>query len=180
MELTPKLRQALTGHLQAWLEEADNARKLLNHALLVQDWLVARKKHAVRIKDAEAKLAQKPLPTLGDDAESEAKDSYNDQQKERTKLENELTRLQKEMVDKYHAAPADKSEHMELKALRPLDKSGLKPCPAETLPVVGKLYAGKGAGGQISRFLAISDWADHDEGLKEAGRLKAALVAETP
>jgi hypothetical protein len=69
---------------------------------------------------------------------------------------------------------------MELKALRPLDKSGLKACPAETLPVVGKLYAGKGAGGQISRFLAISDWADHDEGLKEAGRLKAALVAETP
>jgi hypothetical protein len=139
MELTPKVRQALTGHLQAWLEEADNARKLLNHALLVQDWLVARKKHAVRIKDAEAKLAQKPLPTLGDDAESEAKDSYNDQQKERTKLENELTRLQKEMVDKYHAAPADKSEHMELKALRPLDKSGLKPCPNETLPALGKL-----------------------------------------
>jgi chromosome segregation ATPase len=180
MELTPKARQALTGHLQAWLEEADNARKLLNHALLVQDWLVARTKHTTRIKDAQAKLEQPPLPKPSDDAESEAKANFTDQQKERTKLENELTRLQKELGDKYHAAPADKSEHAELKNLRPLDKSGLKPCPTETLPVVGKLYAGKGAGGQPARFLAIADWPDHDEGLKEAGRLKAALVAETP
>jgi hypothetical protein len=179
MEPTPQLRQALAGHLQAWLEEADNARKLLNHALLVQDWLDARTRHTTRIKDAQAKLEQPPLPKPSDDAESEAKDSYNDQQKERTKLENELSRLQKEMVEKYRAAPADKSEHMELKALRPLDKSGLKACPAETLPVVGKLYAGKGAGGQPARFLAIADWVDHNEGLKEAARLKATLVAET-
>jgi hypothetical protein len=178
MEPTPQLRQALAEHLQAWLEEADNARKLLNHALWVQDWLVARTRHATRIKDAQTKLEQPPLPKPSDDAESEAKDSYNDQQKERTKLENELSRLQKEMVEKYRAAPADKSEHAELKALRPLDKSGLKACPAETLPSVGKLYAGKGAGGQISRFLAISDWAAHEAGQREADRLRAALVAE--
>jgi hypothetical protein len=50
---------------------------------------------------------------------------------------------------------------------------------AETLPGVGKLYAGKGAGGQPARFLAIADWVDHDEGLKEAARLKATLVSET-
>jgi len=180
MEPTPQLRQALAGHLQAWLEEADNARKLLNHALLVQDWLDERTRHRTRIKDAQAKLEQPPLPKPSDDAESEAKDSYTDQQKERTKLENELTRLQKEMVDKYRAAPADKSEHAELKALRPLDKASLKACPAETIPAVGKLYAGKGPGGQTARYLAITDWSDHDEALKEAGRLKASLVAETP
>ena len=180
MELTPRLRQALMNHLQAWLEEADNARELLNHALLVQDWLVARRKHAIRIKDAEAKLAQKPLPAPGDDAEAEAKADFNDQQKERTKLEAELLRLQKEMTDKYRTPPADKSEHVELKALRPLDKSGLKPCPAESLPAIGKLYVGKGVGSQPARFLAIADWADHDAGQKEADRLKAALVAEAP
>ena len=180
MELTPRLRQALMNHLQAWLEEADNARELLNHALLVQDWLVARRKHAIRIKDAEAKLAQKPLPAPGDDAEAEAKADFNDQQKERTKLEAELLRLQKEMTDKYRTPPADKSEHVELKALRPLDKSGLKPCPAESLPAIGKLYVGKGVGSQPARFLAITDWADHDAGQKEADRLKAALVAEAP
>lgn len=178
MELTPKLRQALMDHLQAWLEEADNARKLLNHALLVQDWLTARNKHAVRIKDAEAKLAQKPLPTLGDDAEAEAKADFNDQQKERTKLEAELLRLQKEMTDKYRTAPADKSDHAELKAHRPLEKFSLKSSPAETLPAIGKLYSGKGVGGQPARFLAITDWSDHDAGLKEAERLKASLVAE--
>ena len=176
MELTPRLRQALMDHLQAWLEEADNARKLLNHALLVQDWLVARRKHAIRIKDVEAKLAQKPLPAPGDDAEAKA--DFNDQQKERTKLEAELLRLQKEMTDKYRTPPADKSEHVELKALRPLDKSGLKPCPAEILPAIGKLYVGKGVGSQPARFLAITDWADHDAGQKEADRLKATLVAE--
>jgi hypothetical protein len=175
---TPKLRQALMDHLQAWQEEANHARSLLNHALLVQDWLVARRKHAIRITDAEAKLAQKPLPAPGDDAEAEAKADFNDQQKERTRLEAELLRLQKEMTDKYRVPPADKSEHVELKSLRPLDKSGLKPCPAETLPAVGKLYIGKGVGGQPARFLAIADWADHDAGQKEATRLKATLVAE--
>ena len=43
---------------------------------------------------------------------------------------------------------------------------------------IGKLYSGKGAGGQSARFLAIADWADHDAGQKEADRLNAALVAE--
>jgi hypothetical protein len=43
---------------------------------------------------------------------------------------------------------------------------------------IGKLYSGKGAGGQPARFLAIADWADHDAGQKEADRLNAALVAE--
>lgn len=176
---TPELRQALMDHLQTWQEEANHARSLLNHALQVQDWLVARNKHANRIKDIQAALAQKPLPTPGDDAQAEAKADFNEQQKERTKLEAELLRLQKEMADKYRTPPADKSEHMELKALRPLDKSGLKPCPAETLPAVGKLYIGKGVGGQPARFLAIADWADHDAGQKEAERLKAALVAES-
>ena len=142
----------------------------------MQDWLVARRKHAIRIKDVEAKLAQKPLPAPGDDAEAKA--DFNDQQKERTKLEAELLRLQKEMTDKYRTPPADKSEHVELKALRPLDKSGLKPCPAEILPAIGKLYVGKGVGSQPARFLAITDWADHDAGQKEAERLKASLVAE--
>jgi len=177
-EETPKLRQALMDHLQAWQEEADHARKLLNHALLVQDWLVARHKHAIRIKDAEAKLAQKPLPAPDDDAEAEAKADFNDQQKERTKLEAELLRLQKEMTDKYRTPPADKSDHAELKAHRPLEKFSLKSSPAETLPAIGKLYSGKGVGGQPARFLAIADWADHDAGQKEADRLKASLVVE--
>ena len=178
MELTPRLRQALMNHLQAWLEEADNARELLNHALLVQDWLVARRKHAIRIKDAEAKLAQKPLPAPGDDAEAEAKADFNDQQKERAKLEDELARLQKDLTDKYRAAPVDKSDHADLKAHRPLEKFSLKSSPAETLPAIGKLYSGKGVGGQPARFLAIADWADHDAGQKEADRLKASLVVE--
>lgn len=180
MEPTPKARQELIEHLQAWLEEADNARKLLNHALLVQDWLSARTKLDKRIKDLQAKLAQQPsMPKPSDDAEADAKAAHADQQKERTRSEDELGRLQREMAEKYRTAPSDKSEHPELKALRPLDKSGLKACPAETLPVVGKLYAGKGTGGQTARYLAIADWSNHEEGLKEAARLKAVLVADT-
>ena len=177
-EETPTLRQALIDQLQAWSEEANHARSLLNHALLVQDWLNTRKKYQIRIKDAEAKLAQKPLPAPGDDAETETKADFDEQQKERTKLEAELLRLQKEMTDKYRVPPADKSDHADLKAHRPLDKFSLKSSPAETLPAVGKLYSGKGVGGQLARFLAISDWADHDAGEKEAERLKALLVAE--
>ncbi len=180
MEPTPKVRQELMQHLESWLEEANNARKLLNHGLLVQDWLIARAKLGNRIKDLQAKQAQQPSkPKPSDDADAEAKAAYADQQKERTKLEDELGRLEREMGDKYRTPPSDKAEHPDLKALRPLDKSGLKACPAETLPGVGKLYAGKGAGGQLARFLAIADWVDHDEGLKEAARLKATLVAET-
>ena len=178
MEENPKLRQALMDRLQAWLEEANHARSLLNHALQVQDWLNARRKHAVRIKDTQAKLAQKPLPTPGDDAEAEAKADFNDQQKERAKLEDELARLQKDLTDKYRAAPVDKSDHADIKAHRPLEKFSLKSSPAETLPAIGKLYSGKGVGGQPARFLAIADWADHDAGQKEADRLKASLVVE--
>ncbi len=178
MQLTPVIRQLLMDHLNAWLEEADHARKLLNHALIVQDWLQARAKHSARITDLMSKLELLPLPTSNEDVEAEAQADNDDQQKERTKLEKELGRLQKEMAEQYRAAPADKSEHPELKAHRPLDKTGLKPCPTETLPIVGKLYFGKGAGGQPARFLAIADWVDHDEGLKEADRLKALLVAE--
>ena len=178
MEGNPKLRQALMDRLQAWLEEANHARSLLNHALQVQDWLNARRKHAVRIKDTQAELAQKPLPTPGDNAEAEAKADFNDQQKERAKLEDELARLQKDLTDKYRAAPVDKSDHADLKAHRPLEKFSLKSSPAETLPAIGKLYSGKGVGGQPARFLAIADWADHDAGQKEADRLKASLVVE--
>ena len=175
---TPKIRQELIDHLQVWQEEANHARSLLNHALQVHDWLKVRKEHVIRIKDAEAKLAQKPLPAPGDDAETETKADFNDQQKERTKLEAELLRLQKELTDKYRVPPADKSDHADLKAYRPFDKFNLKPSPAETLPAVGKLYIGKGVGGQPARFLAIADWAHLESGQKEADRLKATLVAE--
>jgi hypothetical protein len=176
---TPKARQELVDHLQAWLEEANNTRKLLNHGFIVQDWLVARANLDNRIKELQAKQAQQTsIPKPSDDAEADTKAAYADQQKERTKLEDELGRLEREMGDKYRTPPSDKSEHPDLKALRPLDKSSLKACPAETLPAVGKLYVGKGPGGQAARFLAITDWAQHDEGLKEAERLKASLVAE--
>lgn len=175
---TPKLRQSLMDHLQAWQEEADHARSLLNHALQVQDWLVARKKHAERIKGIQATLLQKPLPKLDADASEEAKADFADRQKELAKLEDELARLQKDLADKYRVPPADKSDHAELKAYRPLEKFSLKPTPSETLPAIGKLYAGKVAGGQLARFLAIADWAHLESGQKEADRLKATLVAE--
>ena len=175
---TPKLRQSLMDHLQAWQEEADHARSLLNHALQVQDWLVARKKHAERIKGIQATLLQKPLTKLDADASEEAKADFADRQKELAKLEDELARLQKDLADKYRVPPADKSDHAELKAYRPLEKFSLKPTPSETLPAIGKLYAGKVAGGQLARFLAIADWAHLESGQKEADRLKATLVAE--
>lgn len=175
---TPKLRQALMDHLQAWQEEANHARSLLNHALQVQDWLFARKKHAERIKGIQATLLQKPLPKLDADASEEAKADFADRQKELTKLEDELARLQKDLADKYRVPPADKSDHAELKAHRPLEKFTLKSSPTETLPAVGKLYFGKGVGGQPARFLAIADWAEHEAAQKEADRLRAFLVAE--
>ena len=177
-EETPALRQLLMNQLQTWSEEANHARSLLNHALQVQDWLNARNKHEGRIKDIQAALAQKPLPKLDAEASEETKADFADRQKENAKLESELLRLQKEMADKYRTPPADKSDHAELKALRPLEKFNLKSSPTESLPAVGKLYVGKGAGGQPARFLAIADWADHDAGQKEADRFKAALVVE--
>lgn len=177
-EETPTLRQVLMNQLQTWSEEANHARSLLNHALQVQDWLNARNKHEGRIKDIQAALAQKPLPKLNAEASEETKADFADRQKENAKLESELLRLQKEMADKYRTPPADKSDHAELKALRPLEKFNLKSSPTESLPAVGKLYVGKGAGGQPARFLAIADWADHDTGHKEAERLRATLVAE--
>ena len=175
---TPTLRQVLMNQLQTWSEEANHARSLLNHALQVQDWLNARNKHEGRIKDIQAALAQIPLPKLDAEASEETKADFADRQKENAKLESELLRLQKEMADKYRTPPADKSDHAELKAHRPLEKFNLKSSPTETLPAVGKLYVGKGAGGQPARFLAIADWADHDSGHKEAERLRATLVAE--
>lgn len=177
-EETPTLRQLLMNQLQTWSEEANHARSLLNHALQVQDWLNARNKHEGRIKDIQATLAQKLLPNLDAEASEETKADFADRQKENAKLESELLRLQKEIADKYRTPPADKSDHAELKALRPLEKFNLKSSPTESLPAVGKLYVGKGAGGQPARFLAIADWADHDAGHKEADRLKATLVAE--
>lgn len=177
-EETPTLRQALMNQLQTWSEEANHARSLLNHALQVQDWLNARNKHDVRIKDIQATLAQKPLPKLNAEASEETKADFADRQKENAKLESELLRLQKEMADKYRTPPADKSDHADLKAHRPLEKFSLKPCPSETLPAIGKLYVGKGAVGLPARFLAIADWADHDAAQKEAERLRATLVAE--
>jgi hypothetical protein len=179
MELSPQTRQALMDQLQAWLDEVNHAHKLLNQGLLVQDWLNARAKHNSRIFEKKAALAEQlTLPTPNDDATPEVRDAFNEHQKERARLEGELTRLQKEQEQKYRVAPSDKSEHVALKALRPLDKAALKPCPKETLPTVGRLYAAKGSGGQTARFLAITDWADQAEGLKEAERLGASLVAE--
>ena len=175
---TPGLRQALMNHLQAWQEEANHARSLLNHALLVQDWIKARKKHQSRITILEEKIAEAQSATHGDNANDDAKENLADRQKELTQLEGEHARLQQDLIDKYRVPPADKSEHAELKAYRPLEKFSLKPTPSETLPAIGKLYAGKGAGVQLARFLAIADWAHLESGQKEADRLKATLVAE--
>jgi hypothetical protein len=179
-EWRPGPRQALMHHLQAWLEECGHARKLLNHALLVQDWLNAKRKLQGRITAIQSQLAE--VTSAKPQGDNDVDDSHppEDQRDDLSKLRVELARLRNEMHAKYSSAPSDKEEHAELKAHRPLDIFAIKPCPQDHLPAVGKLYAGKGPGGQTARYLAIADWSDHEEGLKEAGRLKASLVAETP
>jgi hypothetical protein len=151
MEPTPIIRQNLINLLKDWHTESNVTRALLNHALLIDDWLKERTKLLTRIKEIKTKPEEE---------------------------QKEINRLESQLAEKFKIAPSNKSEHRDLKSVRNLENFSIDNPPSETTPVVGKLYASKNSRGEVIRFLCISDWSDYDKGLEEAKRLGAELVTE--